>query len=344
MALKLSIQCKARMLVLLLIPLCIFATFAADLTLGYYAQALSAKGGWRETKKWKQTLLKTQPTPEIVMVGSSRMQNHVNTSTFSTRGHQTFNFGVPGRFMADYPYMVKASTAAGARQVVLGIPASQLYSAPGCPREWRKADVVFYLEHNPTCLREIVGKRLIELSNANSLFSTYDESLIYHPCTAIPANTSDALLLQVRGYCGGTRGVTFARSRQQVNVVGFSTGDAEIVYRNETRWGQLKNSSDFSKSTFNSEAIDQLRNLVALVRAGGAEPIIIIEPEPVDKVIIDEGLHELLDTRVIYLTSIDFKDNEISDRLHLSAAGNARFTDILYSKLFPTERPGAEGQ
>ncbi len=139
----------------------IFLIVLANLLSVEFAKLLTQRGFWQESKVWKGLLLEAQtPAPEVVLVGSSRVQNHFNTDYFKQRGHRTFNLGMPGIFPWDFPFMVQQAAKAAEKTVVISIPAEILLGAVGCPLRWTFTDIALLCKAVPGLFAAIVPHRM----------------------------------------------------------------------------------------------------------------------------------------------------------------------------------------
>lgn len=334
---SISIYARLRRTIGLVFIIAIVLVILANVFSLVFAKLLVNRGFWLENKVWKELLLNTQtPAPELVLVGSSRVQNHFNTDYFNNRGRRTFNFGVPGIFPWDYPFMVQQAARVATKTVVISVPAEVLfYTAIGCPGQWTIPDLFFYAKEQPACLQKATLTQWLQPLPINALFSETSAEVHHFPCED---DAEDRLLNQVAafhgsGLCDDPRKLMLLRySRRWVAV--FSNGDGLIVpddyppRQAQVLW------QDKRGVPLDAKVVSFLRALADIVRDAGKTPIFVVDAAPVDHVIIDHVLEQQTGARTLYMNEISFSDDEIADHDHVGARGNSRLTSALFEQLF----------
>jgi hypothetical protein len=301
-----------------------------------FAKLLVRHGYWLESKVWKGLLLEAQTSvPEMVLVGSSRTQNHFNTDYLNRHGHSAFNLGVAGILPWEYPSMVEQASSVAGKTVVISVPAEILFGPLGCPRHWTGTDLAFYARHASGCLRALSLAQWLQSLPINALFSETFTGIQYYPCREGAARSLQDQMGTAydNGICDDPRGLMMLRySRRWVAV--FSNGDGVILpddypeRREQVVW------QDRHGQKLQEEVVGYLRNLADIVRDAGKTPIFIIEAAPIEHQMIDHDLEELTGVRTLYMNEIGFSDEEIADHDHVGPKGNKRLTRWLYEALF----------
>ena len=85
-------------------------------TNNYYVQEIGSKAR-------HMGLNYNDTSPDIVFVGSSRTEYHINTSVFKEGGVNAYNYGMSGGDLANFPYMVKQAISVKPKYIVISLPA-----------------------------------------------------------------------------------------------------------------------------------------------------------------------------------------------------------------------------
>ncbi len=100
------------------------------------ARLLASEGFWLENPTWKGLLLSVQePAPDVVLVGSSRVQNHFDTRLMSQSGQSFFNYGIPNLFPDEMRALVERAAVHARSTVVISLPVQSLFWQTRCPKE-----------------------------------------------------------------------------------------------------------------------------------------------------------------------------------------------------------------
>lgn len=314
-------------------------TILANLFSIEFAKLLTQRGLWQESKVWKGLLLDArEPAPEVVLVGSSRVQNHFNTDYFAQRGHRAFNMGMPGILPWDFPFMVQQAAKAAEKTVVISIPAEILLGAVGCPLRWTLADMVFYARQAPACLQQLSLIEWLEPLPINAFFSETFSDVHYDPCNENSRRSPLNELQAARGLglCDDPRGLMLLRySRRWVAV--FRNGDGLIIPDNYPARQALVTWRDQQEADLQPAVLRFLNALADRVRLEDKTPIFVLEAAPLDHLRIPHGIIEReTGARTLYMNELGFEDDEIADHDHVGVKGNARLSKLLFEQLFCT--------
>jgi len=323
----------------------VLLTVLANLFSVEFAKLLTQRGFWQESKVWKGLLLEAQdPAPEVVLVGSSRVQNHFNTEYFKQRGHRTFNLGMPGIFPWDFPFMVREAAKAAEKTVVISIPAEILLGAVGCPLRWTFTDMEFYAKQAPACLQRLSLIEWLEPLPINAFFSDTFPDVHYDPCNENSRRSPLNELQAARGLglCEDARGLMLLRySRRWVAV--FRNGDGLIIPDSYPARQAQVTWRDQQEADLQPAVLRFLHGLADLVRAENKTPIFVVEAAPLEHLRIPHGIIEReTGARTLYMNELGFADDEIADHDHVGIKGNARLSKLLFEQLFCTTGPSSE--
>ncbi|WP_248799617.1 hypothetical protein [Pseudomonas sp. MWU13-2105] len=336
---------RFRRSVLWLIAIAALLAILANLFSVEFAKLLIQRGFWQESKVWKGLLLDTQEsTPEVVLVGSSRVQNHFNTEYFRQNGHRVFNLGAPGILPWDFPFMVGQAAKAAEKTVVISIPAEILLGAVGCPLRWTLTDMAFYAKQAPTCLRGLSLIEWLEPLPINAFFSETFPDVHYDPCNENNRRSPLSELQAARGLglCEDARGLMLLRySRRWVAV--FRNGDGLIIPDNYPPRQAQVTWRDQQEADLQPTVLRFLNGLADRVRAENKTPIFVVEAAPLEHLRIPHGIIEReTGARTLYMNELGFADDEIADHDHVGIKGNARLSKLLFEQLFCTTSTSSE--
>jgi len=278
--------------------------------------------------------MKSRPTPDIVLIGSSRVMNHFDTQYFAERGHTAFNYGVAALSVWEYPSMVIQASQVAQSAVVISFPAQILFIPLGCPATPTWQDIAFYLRIKTDCLKTWTAHNMLQALPINSLFSETLADIHFFPC-------KDPSLLPIvnglaerfaKDYCKDPRKVSFIRGNEERWIIGFQNGDGEILAKTSANWSEQR--LDYTAQDFNSEVLTYLRQLADIARAAGKTPIFLIDAAPVNRPVINHSLEQATGVPTIYMNDDVFSPEEIADMDHLGPKGIRRASKELYNRLF----------
>jgi len=303
-----------------------------------FAEAMVVKGYWLESKVSKGMLLQTQkPALEVIFIGSSRTQNHINSRYFSSHGHEAFNYGVAGNLLWDYPHMVEMARRSQGQVVVISLPAEFLFESPQCPQFTTWLDLNFVMRNTPDCLMK---EPLRQLANSLPINRTLPEPGAmknYYPCATADGRALIAKQLtpiDAANMCADERGVLLIRGDERRSVIVFRNGDGLIF---STPSQDLKSQVEWIDRTsipFNPAVIHYLKNLVLPLQQQGKKTIFVIEATVLKHILMNKSLEKQTGVHTIYMNDQDFDFSEVADTVHLNAKGNQHVTEWLYQHMF----------
>jgi hypothetical protein len=306
---------------------------------GHYAKWLwlenrAAQGTWYEDKMAKAALLAARPTePDVVFVGASTTQNHIDTVELAQNGIDAFNYGVPGMTWEEYPYMVSTAAEYARRLVVINISHFRLQQPLQCPKQPTSYDIWFYLDFKPECLRELTRSKwngvwlwrrpFVELTEEQEGFSS-DET-----------NTA-AWMQKHFGFdlTKDARKFNFIRGSDERKVVIFGNGDGLIftapgvpLKPNRMQFAVLPND-------MHPEAVAYLKRLLEMVGQKGLKPVILLDGAVTQWTsALADYLRQSLGAAVIDNTGQNHPQDHWADPDHYNIMGVRQHTQYLQTQL-----------
>lgn len=130
--------------------------------------SLAEDGQWLEEKISKTAFMQAAGAPyDVVFLGSSRTQNHINTHRLKEKGINAFNLGLPSQFLFDMLYPVKQAAKSTKKIIVITTKVDQLFSKKvRFPNYPSFTDLTIPLEF-PSTISGIKISRLIKLFPVN---------------------------------------------------------------------------------------------------------------------------------------------------------------------------------
>lgn len=261
-------------------------------------EALATQGIWLEEKISKGMLLANrEASPEVIFIGASTTQAHTATDIFAEADIDIFNYGLPGWFMADYPYVVERAIAAGPRMIVINVPPWELEEL-GCPFAPYWAD----MRANMALRGIFSGCDLIHDMLLNKIPAVRYKDFLpkYNPLI-------NEWFFDILSAWDNSREVAQAH-RTQINyirgaysrfVMTLSSGDALLFTRNGL--ARKLETREVNISQIDPLVFGMLEHLVTRIREAGIQPIITIIPSHYERfwVLQDMEKLEALDVPVI---------------------------------------------
>lgn len=300
------------------------------------AKLLASEGFWLENPTWKGLLLSVQePAPDVVLVGSSRVQNHFDTHLMSQSGRSFFNYGIPGLFPDEMRPLVEQAAEHARSTVVISLPVQSLFWQTRCPRTWSWADVRFNARHSPQCLQALNANDWFKLLPMNSLLEARTPELKLMPCQSDKRIEELRHVRDILGNdpCEDPRRPILLRGNPKRSVLVYANGDGVIVPGRMEAWQTRVTWDDHRQQAYDADRLEQLRSLLDIVRKHGKQPVLLIEPSPLQPIRIRQDLDHVLGSQTLYLNEWTFADDEIADKEHLGHKGGQRVSAYLAEQL-----------
>ncbi|MGH6762901.1 MAG: hypothetical protein ACRECW_15090 [Phyllobacterium sp.] len=313
--------------ILISISIILLANWAASLG----ASILTNKGYWLESKVWKSQLLAKVEQPDIVIVGSSRVLNHIDTRQLEAANINAFNYGIGGITLDDFSYSVEKASMVAKSAVLISIPAERLFSTPECPRFWTFSDLKFYMKYAPSCISSMTSQNWLGLLPINAYFFPSSPPALHLPCKSLEGKKLVAEIQAEwrRDICSESRLISWIRGNSSRWVIGYDNGDGEIISREDSDWLDKERFIDLGKRPFNNSSLKFIGGLADIVRRAGKTPILLIEAAPVIHIGIEESLENRVGIKTIYMNNIRFTSDEIADADHVNRKGKEKVSRLL---------------
>ncbi len=287
-----------------------------------YLTRKSALGQWFESPRSKNALLQARKETELVILGTSTTQNNINTSVLNELGIRAFNFGLPGIYWQDYPFVLEDLLKFKGKAVALSISLKTLHVDQQCPlRHWES---FFHLlsEKRWDCLSEFRAVDFLPLSVELPFLG---EGKVYSR-------------EELRGiFPSDTRIINYARGNNDRKVVTFTNGDGLVLTRGVTE--TLVPTEVFGKIP--ERNLQHLVNLLEQISSADKDVILILEARSLiefpdfDHVTFAEGLQKRLKrpVRIIFNHDLRIPPPYWADFSHMNYQGTLLYGQLLACQL-----------
>ncbi len=308
---------------------------------GFWLRADAAKNIWYEEKVAKVHLMETRrERPDVVFVGSSHVQNHIDTGYFSRRGLPAFNLGVPGVYWEDYAFRVEKAAERARKGVVIYVVTDELFNPVPCPAVPTLSDIAFFWKHVASCdLLNPEWLAALARSLPMNRFHAFEE----RRTEATP--TTQGEIDEINARFGldlrtDARRVSYVRRTDRRSssrfVVVFENGDGLVV--SDRMRGKQRSSSltDHSAQSFDPNALNYMKALIRVVLDRGLQVAVVVGRGhwlihyKIDQAALAD---ELSPARVIFLGDRDDDSWGWADEGHYDSNGARLFTEALHREL-----------
>lgn len=332
----LSLHRRLRRSVASILLMALLGVVLVNLLCVWAARLLASEGFWLDNPAWKGLLLDLQsPAPDVVLVGSSRVQNHFDTRLMSQSGRSYFNYGIPGLLADEMRPLVERAAERAGSTVVISLPVQTLFSPTHCPNTWGWADVRFSVSHSPQCLWTLSANDWFKLLPINELLvmATPDVKLL--PCRREGLGDELRRIGDMIGGspCDDPRHPILMRGSFERRVLIYANGDGVIVPARLDAWQARVTWTDYRQQAYDVGRLEQLRSLLDTVRKHGKQPVLLIESGVLRPFYIRQDIAQVLGVRTFYLNEWTFADDEIADADHLNRKGGLRVSVYLAEQL-----------
>ena len=294
----------------------------ANLILSGTVRLMARNGYSLEEAVSKAMLLKARHgVPSAVVVGSSRVQNHLDTALLGEMGIAIFNFGLPARGPSDYFYPVEQALEAGAREVIISLSSTGMQLLVKEPTDRLSANIIGYgkaLDSEAGFRRRVEGIwSSLPLNRYPTLLKYFVEgrrSFLRRP--QVPELCGNEITLERVAYLRGAEGHPVAVLKGGDSVVCFNLGQ-EVQHSTRKFLG-----IDPGKRAIVSALVDTIH------AAGGVAYLLIQSAAPGKTVDVD--LRRLRRATgadgIIDLGGMGARPEEWGDVRHLNVRGRRTFT------------------
>ena len=219
---------------------------------------------------------------DVVFVGSSRTQYHIDSEIIEkTLGIRVFNYGLPGRELDDYPYVVARAAAMRPATIVIAFPYEALVRDTTCSRLPNTlAEIRFYLRNGRyDCIVSGGLARIVQTLPMNRFRAFTAERQLRDE------DLEKTWLEQVHGYdvTGDPRRVNYIRGIRDHLVVTYANGDAQAFDADHTRQARPRRPHELQAARLNPGVLEYLRQLAGIATDQGIDVLYVIEPGHSDR-------------------------------------------------------------
>lgn len=287
-----------------------------------------AEGRWLEEKITKgRLLIKRNNPPRVVFIGSSQVQNHISTDIFAESGISIFNYGLPGKQLEDYGYMVNQAIESGTRNIVISLPPTVFMRKLGCPKSPTQSDLHSLISVYGWPNKCLLPPKLIPMLPANH----YKKFL-----KVMPLELTMQKLLELEKFFGiklDAAEINSIRGKPDRYVVTFASGDG-IIYSNRAI---DTNMQDVQVGRAREATVQFLDYLADKIERAGIKPIVVFGPinynsrfSMANGALPKNPIYPIIDT-----TDQLYGPESWADRGHYNLVGRERYSRWLVERLQP---------
>jgi len=340
----------------LLLGLVLLGLLLTDAVLVWHARQRISADAFSEDARSKAQHMRlrlAEKHADIIFVGSSRTLHHISTADFQRAGWTVYNYGLSGHQLASYPSMVKAAAALGPTYVAISVPAAAFDNAGiTAPSRPALADIKAQLATGQP-LRLLVATTGEWLGNLHALhfysealnlrlrplFERMDRPLAPQPQgpqhSAATSGPKAAVQAPAEAAtapdepCDCTPFISLTDERG-MRILKCTNGDG-ILFGNYVPEGKPRS---IVWEGFHAPYLTLLNHCLDLVRAGGARPVVILEPnrglkDDHNLAAIRDAIRNAVRAPVLDFTHHPLPDAMWADPGHLNDAGRHAFSAAL---------------
>ena len=309
------------MKIIILFLMILTGSFLGSLILAkVYLISKSEKGLGVESFESKLSLLRNSGKVETVFLGTSTVQNHINTKWQKENGLVSFNMGLPGVYWNEYPFILKQLLKERFNTLVLQLSVKNFLNPIDCPRLYFE-NIYFRIKRQSdwNCLKNL----------SLNQFLPYLNQIPY-----LKIEKKDLSKEDLANHYG--REVNYLRGDQKRWVAFYKNGDGQVFsnFSLPTATYEIKK---LKVDNIAEEYFDYLRDLVSLVHKHGKEIIIVFEPRHFDNQIrfdVEKFKNRLkVVVPIIFNNEIRVKPNGYSDPAHFKPLKSLQYTKLLSCQL-----------
>jgi hypothetical protein len=297
-----------------------------------YLEFKSASGQWYESPSSKNALLQARKETELVILGTSTAQNNINTAVLNQLGLRAFNFGLPGIYWQDYPFVLEDLLKSGGKEIAISLSLKTLHIERKCPLRHWKSFLSLLAEKRWDCLSDFRPVDFLPL--------TVELQFLGEGKTSLQKGLKEK-------FPNESRTINYVRGRPDRKVVTFTNGDGLIVTKGVTE--TLINTDKFED--ISEENLQYLGRLLGQIRSAGKEAILILEARSLiefpdfDRVAFTAALNKYLQRPVGIIFNHDLKIPPAywADFSHMNYQGTILYSRLLACqfKLLKSEQSGS---
>lgn len=286
---------------------------------------------------------------DAVFIGSSRVQFHISTYLFKKNNIAVYNLGINGKYLGDYPWIVKQVIILHPKSIVISISVDELYKKIEVPFVPALTDIKSYILTKQSSYY-ILQAMIVYLKNLNPvyLFSSvlysrmqrlFDHLSGYNflsmPNTAIaekkflPSGKQiDCTPMIIDGGIRIKSGVKVYET-----LVECTNGDG--IWFGQNLDSEMKHVNIvYENSNINKGTLRLLNYVLDMAQKNGIKPIVVLLPSFNTTYFYgDDFLKSLIRARVIDFSNISVPCDYWMDHLHFNYKGRAYYSGLLIERL-----------
>lgn len=284
---------------------------------------------------------------DAIFIGSSRTLYHISTAIMKKHGLSIYNFGVSGRYLADYPSMIDLAIKMKPIAIILCLEPSELYEKLSIPKDVDLKDIVSYKNSNVSY--DYIFQSLVSYVKNSFLINRYSTNiytrLLHFYRTFEPNNTHhlrvrnaliNPLFINSRHNFNNTfvkckifRVAVLKKMHQAMCTNGDGVLEGNNIYEDHQ-------SSNKKYTNFNQNSYKLLYYLVSKIKNNHIKVVLVFPPQfhsNSTRVVKKEIKLNIESTPIINFTNMELPDCAWANEGHLNIYGRATYSNILAKKL-----------
>jgi hypothetical protein len=305
--------------------------------LSVYLSKRTTQDTFVEEKSSKIQHLAMQPNShrlDSVFIGDSTTVYHISQAEMKKAGLSTYNLGISGNSILDYPYLLSAVYPLKPRSVVINISIAEFFSRVEESQTLNLVDLLFFREFFSTSELVTVGKQVLtntvhfyRLREAiySTLVNRYRQ---FNRVSTVVASGHEAAPVVLTADC-----MIFNKKIFQHAQSGMCANGDGVMY------GQyhFKKIEQWSFDKLNAEYVAILNKLITEIEANGVMAIVVLQPvnfgQKRDAAIVKKITDQLQGRRVIDNSSFELSVDMWADSGHLNVQGRSLYSQYFSAKL-----------
>ena len=322
-------------------------TVAADCALNIFVHFYTNKTRFIDNKQSKFLHMRNFHPEDAVFIGSSFTKNHISTNFFQTKGWSTYNLGISGRLLADFPSMAAEAMKAKPKFIVFNISVDEIFSPPKSDYVYLQ-DLLAYFqsEQSSSFLLKSLYQYLLGLHTLNQYreaiyeriagFLPKIDRILGHESASAKANDQEYSPAQLASYqeqlqkapdCDTFKKAVYSR----MTVVTCTNGDGLQYGLVDFAKSHRSHPTPLEKPNKNSI---RLLNKVLSMASATSKPLVVLTPVWEENYQYNlQELQSQIQAPVIDLTQTIFTDEEWCDAGHFNYYGRLKYSEVLWENL-----------
>lgn len=317
----------------------VLSVLFADFILYVYIDKKTTKERFVDelSSKTKHMLLNAKEGGSV-FIGSSRTLYQIDSDYFRQNGIDAYNYGVSGRHLANYSYMVENALSTKPKCIVIGLDFEKVYEPIGEYLDFPKPPDIKNFIRTSQGIDVVFEATLQYLKNLH-LLNTYD-TVIYERLKGMflklhpqASNTSSQQTLDNgnRNFDCDYFEVAYNRgSHSHETLVKCKDGDG-IIYGNAV---DEQNSTKLVE--VNEKHFGLLTTILDAIKDKGVKSVIILLPKygnPYEYEDIESMIKKINADKVINMTNADINKSLWGDYAHLNNYGRRWYSEFIFNNI-----------